>query len=294
MKSKLFVPGSRPELFAKALAGPADAVSFDLEDAVAEAVKPQARAHLRRFLLDTAQGEARFSGKTVIVRVNPVDSPHFDADLAEIVRDGVTLLNLPKPRHPDDVLDAVRRLERAERANGVQTPIGLLLNIESPTALRQAYALASSHPRVQGLQLGLGDLFEPLGIARHETAAVQQAMFAMRMAAGEAGVFAYDAAFADIRDQTGFQAEARLAKHLGFIGKSCIHPSQVALANAVFAPTPDEIAHARRVVDAAQGAHADQVGAWVVDGKMIDAPFLARARAILAQAGRIVEQGDSI
>ncbi|MGI4982824.1 MAG: HpcH/HpaI aldolase/citrate lyase family protein [Janthinobacterium lividum] len=292
MKSKLFVPASRPELFAKALAGQADAVSFDLEDAVAETAKPQAREQLKRFLLDAQQTDARFSGKTVIVRVNPIDTPHFDHDLAAVVRDGVALLNLPKPRGPDDVVDAVRRIERAERANGVQVPIGVLLNIESPTALRQAYALASSHPRVKGLQLGLGDLFEPLGIARRETAAVQQAMFMMRMAAGEAGVFAYDAAFADIRDQTGFESEARLAKHLGFLGKSCIHPSQVALANAVFVPTPDEIAHAQRVVDAARGAQANAVGAWVVDGKMIDMPFLARARAILAQAGRVEEQGD--
>ncbi|CAN7223279.1 CoA ester lyase [Caballeronia sp. dw_19] len=291
MKSKLFVPGSRPELFAKALASQADALSFDLEDAVSEARKPEARAHLRDFLLGSPPGSNassspadRFGGKTLIVRVNAIDSPHFEADLAAVVQAGVDLINLPKPRNADDVRAAANALDAAERANGVTEPIGLLLNIESPGALRRAFELASAHPRVKGLQLGLGDLFEPLGIARRETAAIQQAMFALSMAAGEAGVFAYDSAFADIRDQAGFQAEARLARSLGFIGKSCIHPSQVALANEVFQPTPDEIAHAQRVVEAAAEADAAGRGAYVVDGKMIDGPFLARARAIVAQA----------
>jgi citrate lyase subunit beta / citryl-CoA lyase len=289
MKSKLFVPGSRPELFAKALASQADALSFDLEDAVPEARKPEARAYLRDFLLESppdsnAPSTARFGGKTMIVRVNAIDSPHFEADLAAVVQAGVNLINVPKPRSAEDVRAAANALDAAERANGVTEPIGLLLNIESPGALRRAFELASAHPRVKGLQLGLGDLFEPLGIARRETAAIQQAMFALSMAAGEAGVFAYDSAFADIRDQAGFRAEARLARSLGFIGKSCIHPSQVALANEVFQPTPDEIAHAQRVVDAAAEADAAGRGAYVVDGKMIDGPFVARARAILAQA----------
>ncbi|SOE56717.1 citrate lyase subunit beta / citryl-CoA lyase [Burkholderia sp. D7] len=289
MKSKLFVPGSRPELFAKALASQADALSFDLEDSVSEARKPEARSHLRDLLLGSPPGSNasssdRFGGKTMIVRVNAIDSPHFEADLAAVVQAGVNLINLPKPRHADDVRAAANALDAAERANGVTEPIGLLLNIESPGALRRAFELASAHPRVKGLQLGLGDLFEPLGIARRETAAIQQAMFALSMAAGEAGVFAYDSAFADIRDQAGFQAEARLARSLGFIGKSCIHPSQVALANEVFQPTPDEIAHAQRVVAAAAEADAAGRGAYVVDGKMIDGPFVARARAIVAQA----------
>jgi citrate lyase subunit beta/citryl-CoA lyase len=297
MKSKLFVPGSRPELFAKALASQADALSFDLEDSVSEARKAEAREHLRDFLVGASPGPGadrgvdRFGGKTIIVRVNAIDSPHFEADLAAVAQTGVPLINLPKPRHADDVLAAANALDAAERANGVTERIGLLLNIESPGALRRAFELATAHVRVKGLQLGLGDLFEPLGIARRETAAIQQAMFALSMAAGEAGVFAYDSAFADIRDQAGFQSEALLARSLGFIGKSCIHPSQIALANEVFQPTPDEITHAQRVVEAAAEADAAGRGAYVVDGKMIDGPFVARARAIVAQAALNVASG---
>ena len=147
--------------------------------------------------------------------------------------------------------------------------------------------LASADPRVAGLQLGLGDLFEPLGIARRDPSAVRQAMFAVRMAAGEAGVFAYDAAFAHITDEDGYVTEARQARDLGFVGKSCIHPRQIALANAVFQPTPDEIAHAQRVVQTARDAQARSVGAWVVDGKMIDAPFVQRAQSVIALAARL-------
>jgi len=281
MKSKLFVPASRPELFSKALASAADAISFDLEDAVAEPRKDEARAALRK-LLETP--DALPPHKTIIVRVNAYGTPHFAADLAAVARRGVALINLPKPQSADEVRAVADALVEAERANGVTEPIGLLLNVETPTALRCAYELASAHERVRGLQLGLADLFEPLGIVRKEPAAVQQAMFMLSLAAGEAGVFACDAAFADIKDEDGFRREAQLARNLGFVGKSCIHPSQIALANAVFRPSDAEIAHAQRVVEAAEQADAQGLGAYVVDGKMIDAPFVARARAIVAQA----------
>ncbi|MEH3086717.1 MAG: CoA ester lyase [Xylophilus ampelinus] len=281
MRSKLFVPGTRPELFAKALAGAADGICLDLEDAVAEPRKDEARDTVAR-LLDA--GAAAGSGKTLIVRVNAMDTPHFARDIAAMARPGVDLINLPKPESPAHVQAAAEALERAERARGLREPIGLLLNIETPAALRTAAQLAQAHPRVRGLQLGLGDLFEPLGIARRETAAVQQAMFAVRIAAGEAGVYAYDSAFADIGDAEGYRAEAMLARNLGFLGKTCIHPSQVAAANAVFRPTDAEIAHALKVVEATRGAEERGAGAYVVDGRMIDLPFVLRARAIVERA----------
>ena len=284
MRSKLFVPASRPELFEKALASAADALSFDLEDSVAPARKPEAREALRALLVSPA---VRERGKVLIVRVNALDTPWFADDIAAVVQPGLDYVNLPKPESADDVRAAAAAIERAERANGVSRPVKLLLNVESPRALREAATLAAAHARVAGLQLGLGDLFEPLGIARRDPAAVQQAMFSLRLAAGEAGVFAYDSAFANIKDAEGFRAEAELARALGFLGKSCIHPSQIALANDVFRPSDDEIAHALRVVEAARNAERDGVGAYVVDGKMIDAPFVERARALVQNAERL-------
>lgn len=287
MRSKLFVPGSRPELFDKALAGAADALSFDLEDSVSPGRKAEARQAVQAMLATPAAAAAVAAGKTLIVRVNALGSPHFAADVAAVVRPGLQLLNLPKPESVDEVLAAVQALDDAERANGVATPVRLLLNIETPRALRLAHALAAAHPRVAGLQLGLGDLLEPLQIARHGNPALAQVLLQLRLAAGEAGVFAYDGAFARIQDPQGFQAEAALARQLGFLGKSCIHPSQVPLANAAFQPGAQEIDHARRVVAAADQAEAAGIGAYVVDGAMVDAPFVQRARQLLAQAQRL-------
>ena len=300
MRSKLFVPASRPELFAKALASEADALSFDLEDSVAPARKAEARATLAAWITSGALtknapvNHAR-APKTIIVRVNGIDTPHFAADIAALALPGVDLINLPKPESADAVRAAAAALEAAEPAHrgnagitaGNHIPIKLLINIESAKALRIAHELGAAHPRVAGLQLGLGDLFEPLNIDRRERTAIENAMFIVRMAAGEAGVFAYDAAFANIKDTASFRAEAELAKRLGFIGKSCIHPSQIALANEVFRPSDAEIAHALRVVKAARAAEQSGTGAFVVDGQMIDGPFIERARATMATAKRL-------
>lgn len=289
MRSKLFVPGSRPELFDKAAAGPADALSFDLEDAVPEARKSEARETLAAWLMQHGLRVAAngTTGKTLIVRVNAQDTAHFADDVRATVRPGLHLLNLPKPESVDQVLAAVAALEAAERANGVQQPVGLLLNIETPRALREAHALACAHPRVQGLQLGLGDLFEPLDIARDDAAARHHVMLRVRMAAGEAGLYAMDGAHPDVADASGFEAEARMARALGFIGKSCIHPSQVARANAAFQPTAAEIERALRTLSGAHAAQAQGLGAVLVDGRMVDAPFVRRAQLIVDQARRL-------
>lgn len=282
MRSKLFVPGSRPELFAKALAGDADAISFDLEDAVAEASKPQARTALASFLDSDAIAQ---SGKIVIVRVNDPASVHFAADLAAVVRPHVDLINLPKIESPAALLAAIAMIEQAEIEHGVTRPIGLLVNVETPQALADAARIAAAHPRVAALQLGLGDLFEAHGIDRSDPRNVHAAMFDLRLAAAQAGVLAMDGAFAALDDEAGYLAEARMARQLGFAGKTCVHPRQVALANRVFAPTEAELMAAQRIVDASMAATERGQGAFVVDGRMVDLPFLKRAQAILA-AGR--------
>jgi citrate lyase beta subunit len=282
MRSKLFVPGARPELFDKAMAGAADALSFDLEDSVPEAGKQAARAQVAAFLARTDVADA---GKLLIVRTNATDGPHFADDLAAVALPGVWLLNLPKIESAAQVRQAVAALELAEAANGVSQPIGLLLNIETPRGLRLAAELAAAHPRVAGLQLGLGDLFAPNGIAR-EPANVHGILLAVKMAAAEAGVFACDGAWPDVADSEGFRIEAELACKLGFIGKSCIHPRQVALANAAFSVPEAVVEEAQRIVAAARAADAQGRGAFLFEGRMIDAPFLRRAEAIAATASR--------
>lgn len=288
MRSKLFVPGSRPELFDKALSSAADGLSFDLEDAVAEQKKAEARTILSEWMdLESV----RNSRKLIIVRVNGMDTPHFEQDIAQVVRSGLKMINLPKPENPDAVRHTAELLERAERANGVNRdgarPVQILLNIETTKALRTAYELACSHPRVAGLQLGLADLFEPIGISRKEKFAVKYAMMQLKLAAAEAGIDAFDSAFADIKNTEGFLEEARFAASLGYVGKSCIHPSQIELANEAFRPSDDAIAHALRIVEAAREADANGIGAYVVDGKMIDPPFYQSAVKLVEHARRL-------
>ena len=284
MRSKLFVPASRPELFAKALASDADAISFDLEDAVQETRKVEARRAVQTFLQETP---LRPRGKVIIVRVNGLRTPHFEADMAAVARPEVDMINLPKPECAEDVRAAGAVLARYETERGIERPIGILPNIESPRGLRLAAEIASAHPRVIGLQLGLGDLFEPFGIDRTDALAIYAMQLAVRVAAAEAGVWACDTAYAAVKDPDGFTREAEAARRLGYIGKSCIHPSQIALANAVFRPSDAEIAAALLVVEAARCAESHGVGAFLVDGRMVDSPFIRRAEAILGAARRL-------
>lgn len=284
MRSKLFVPGSRPELFAKALASEADAISIDLEDAVIESRKDEARGHVVDFL---CSDDVLSSRKVIIVRCNALGTQHFEADILAITRPGLGMVNLPKVNSAADVRSAVDALLQAEASNGVADPIGILATIESPAGLRRAAKIGTAHSRVAGLQLGLNDLFEALNIDRWNSANIHAAMFAMRMAAGEAGVFALDGAFTDIQYEQGFRAESEMARRLGFMGKSCIHPCQIATTNAVFMPSTDEIAAATRVIEALGQAESEGLGAFTVDGKMIDLPSIRCAKEIVATSQRL-------
>ena len=282
MRSKLFVPGSRPELFAKAVASDADGISFDLEDAVDESMKDEARRSLAQFLRTLAPGH----GKTLIVRVNGLGTAHFEADIEAIVGPNLDLVNLPKPESADDVRACADALAIAERRAGAQ-PIGILANIESPKAYRLAAEIAVASPRVAGLQVGWGDLIEPLDMDRYNPAMIEALLLHIRIAAGEGGVWAYDGAFANIQDPDGYRREAESSRRLGFLGKSCIHPTQVPIANAVFRPSDVEIAHSLKVVEAAREAAMRGVGAFTVNGRMVDGHFVRRAESVLELARKL-------
>jgi len=281
MRSKLFVPGSRPELFAKGMNSAADAISFDLEDAVASGSKETARTALASFLRQIPAE----CGKALVVRVNPVGSSLFAADMAAVVGPWLDHVNLPMTEDPAQVIEAAEALDRREKRTGAKK-IGILVNIETPKALRRAAELAAAHPRVAGLQIGYSDLFEPNGIARADQAALSYVRIAVRMAAAEAGIDAFDGAFPGVKDPIAFRHECEAARSHGFAGKSCIHPTQIAIANAAFAPGEAEIAKARRILAAEAEAIADGVGAYMVDGQMVDEALVKGARLIVALAER--------
>lgn len=291
MRSKLFVPASRPELFDKALDGAADAISFDLEDAVAPERKAAARANLKCLLgqnpAPSSTSQTPEAGKTLIVRVNAWGTPHFAQDVDAVVWPALHIVNLPMVESADAVRQAAAALEVLERERGITRPLGILANIESPRGLRLAAEIALAHPRVIGLQIGYGDLFAPLGIASGEPAATQYVRTAVRMAAGEAGIDAFEGAYVNYSDQAGYRRDSEAARQLGFAGRSCIHPSQVALANEVFRPGEAEIAHALKVVEAAREHLGRGIGAFTVDGRLVDGPFITRAEHLVALARRL-------
>nr|WP_245215804.1 CoA ester lyase [Pararoseomonas baculiformis] len=282
MRSKLFVPGSRPELFAKAATSAADALSFDLEDAVAPDRKDMARETLAGFL-----GGGEHGGKVIVIRVNGMDTPHFAPDIAAVAVPGTHMINLPMIRDAAEVAEAAAALERAERANGVAEPIGILCNIETPRALRLSHEIAGAHPRVCGLQIGYADLLEPYGFDRMDPAMLAHLRMTVRLAAAEHDLPAYDGAFAKVGQPEAYREEADAARRMGFAGKSCIHPTQIAPANEAFAPSPAEIARARRIVEVARERIGAGMGAFLVDGSMVDAPFVAGAEAVLALACKL-------
>jgi citrate lyase subunit beta/citryl-CoA lyase len=291
MRSKLFVPASRPELFSKAIASAADAISFDLEDAVAVESKGMARAALESFLRGNSDSpvsaQASQTQQTLVVRVNAVDTAHFDADLNASIWPTLQIINLPMVESPKAICLAAEKIAKLVEARGINRPVGILANIESPRGLRMAADIATAHPSVVGLQIGYGDLFAPLGILSGEPSATQFVRTAVRMAAGEAGIAAYDGAYVNFQDREGFRLDSMAARHLGFAGRSCIHPSQIEVMNEVFMPSKAELAHALKVVRAAEINLGAGVGAFTVDGRLVDGPFITEAKNLLALATRL-------
>jgi len=288
MRSKLFVPADQPALFPKALASAADAICFDLEDSVLPAQKAKGRRHLQEFLASEFH-----TRKVILVRVNHVGSDEFAEDLSAAASPGVAMLALPKVEDPSEITDAVTRLAAHEKKHNLKNTIGILATIESARGLRLAASIGAADARVVGLQLGLADMFEPLGIRQDDGVAAHQVRLQFRLVAGERGIPCFDSAFAKFKDEEGFMREAAAARGLGFAGKSCIHPCQIEAANRIFSPSSEEIAAAVRCMEAARAASMEFAGAFALEGRMIDGPFVRRAKSILdlAEKIRVLEAG---
>jgi len=282
----LFVPGDRPERFAKAAASGADAVILDLEDAVMPERRPFARSEIAKWL---AQGERKVP---VWVRINPVESEDALADLAAVIQGRPDGIVLPKARDGADVHRADHWLEAMEaRMSYGHGSIGLLpLVTESAGALLKAGSFTGLPARVRGLTWGAEDLAADLGAFGNKHADGEYELtYAMArsfclLAAAAAGVPAYDTVDIEIRDMTAVERRARVSRRQGFVGKLAIHPAQVAPIHAAFSPTAEEIAWAERVLAAFDAAPG--VGAVAFEGGMLDKPHLSQAERILANRRR--------
>jgi citrate lyase subunit beta/citryl-CoA lyase len=271
LRSLLFVPGDRPDRMEKALALGADALILDLEDAVAIAAKPAARAAVAAFLAQPRRVR-------LFVRVNPLDSGMIDDDLAAVL-----------PARPDGIV--LPKAEGAPSLAALDTRLSgdiaiLPIATETPAAIFTLGSYGGVTSRLAGLTWGAEDLPAAIGAATSReadgsyTAPYQLARSLTLFGAHAAGVPAIETVYPDFRNLDGLAAYAARARRDGFTGMMAIHPTQVAVINAAFSPSEEEIAHARRVV--ALFAENPGAGALGLDGKMIDAPHLKAAQRLLA------------
>jgi citrate lyase beta subunit len=270
-RNLLFVPGTRPDRFAKALAARPDMVTVDLEDAVIPAHKDEARARSMPLF-----EPARADGIERVVRINGVRTPFGLKDLLAIVEhpSPPDAIMLPKVESADEVRIVDALLHRATR------PVGLHVIIESNAGLDQARAIAGACPGVRSLLFGAVDMAAELGCAMDFTSLLY-ARSRVVHAAASCGLDAIDVPYLDLEDEAGLALECRLVRDLGFTGKAAIHPRQLGPINATFTPHAARIAYARRVIEAFETA---QDGLVVIDGKLIELPVVRSARRTLALA----------
>lgn len=289
--SQLFVPGSRPEMIAKAAASAAASVCIDLEDAVAPAEKPAARGHAVRALTTLD-----FGRRARVVRINAIDTAFAYRDLVEVVEGAGNRLDaimVPKAASARDIEFVDTLLGQIGRATGLTRPIAIEAQIESAAGFVNLREIASASARLTALIFGQGDYSASMHMPAssigerdehdeaypgHRYHAVIHAIVACARANG---LRCYDGPYAAYKDAAGFERACRTARALGFDGKQCIHPAQLAIVDQVFAPTADEIAKAEAVISAFDAAVAAGQGAAVHDGRMIDAASVRMAQALL-------------
>ena len=280
-RSMLFLPGNSPNMLINGNCLGADAVIFDLEDAVSPSEKDAAR-----ILVRNTMRYMDFRGCEIIVRINSIDTPYWKADLDAIVPYKPSLILLPKTGTAAHVQEADAYLTLLEEKLAL-TPgtVGLMPLIETALGVENAFSIASAASRVKALFLGAEDLTADLQCKRtKEGREIEYARTRLVVAARAAGVDVYDTPFTDVNDDEGIWTDARLAKALGFTGKASISPRHVEVINAVFSPTQKEIDYAYEVMEAIALAKAQGKGAIALHGKMIDAPIVARAERVLAAA----------
>ena len=288
----LFVPASRPDMIEKAVARiGADALCLDLEDSVSADEKAAGRANVVRALQ-----QHDFGRRVRIVRINGLDTPFAYRDVIEIVEaagDRLDLLMVPKVGSPTDVAFVDTLLTQIEAHRGFAQRIGIEAQIENARGFLYAREIASASPRLDALIFGPGDYSASMqmpssGVGEfdehdalypgHRWHAVMHTVVASARANG---LRCMDGPYASYKDAAGFERSCRIARAMGFDGKQCIHPSQLAMANAVFAPTDDEVAKAAAVVTAYDAAAAGGQGAAGHGGQMIDMASIRMARTIL-------------
>lgn len=285
LTSLLFVPGNQPKMFAKAVKFAPSAFVPDLEDSVPDAEKAAARQLVAKQLPALRQ-----SGALVIPRVNDLMSGWLEQDLQAVVGPHIYGVSVGKIRTPEDVIIISQYLDSLELSAGLEVgATRLVLWIETALAVVHCYEICVSSPRIAAVAFGAEDFTLDMAIERGtDDSEVLVARQLLCIAARAANVQALDTPFFIFRDDAALLQNSLASKRMGFRGKFAIHPAQLATIEQVFSPSEQEIAEARRIVEAFEAAEREGKGATSLDGKVIDVPVVRRARALLAEAARLM------
>ena len=287
----MFVPGERARMIEKALTLPVDALMMDIEDGVALSEKENARRQIAASLdavTSRLKQDQNYKTPARYVRINAAGSDRMAEDLRSVVRPGLEGLVVPKVETVEQVRVVERELSREEHAHEMSgESTRLLIAIESPIGLFNAYEIAKSSPRIIGMQFGSEDFSREMNLPfRREGEAMDllYARSAFATACAAARVQAVDGVWVDINNREGLRRFALQARRLGMSGMALIHPNQIEDANAAFTPAKEEVDYARDVLAAFDAASKAGQGAVAFRGQMLDSPVVDRARQTIALA----------
>ena len=276
LRSLIFVPGNNQRFLEKAKNLTADVICFDLEDSVPLEEKKSARSLIKEALRQRSEYRSE-----VYVRINSPVSGMIHDDLNKILQKGIDGIVIPKVNNVADIKKIENMMINLEKKRKLKQ-IELIPSIESAEGVVNTYAIASSSTRVPALVFGVFDLLNDLGVEYTKQAeGAKYARSKIPIDARAAGKYAIDAIWQDLNDETGLEQDCLVAKSLGYVGKSVIHPNQIQITHKIFYPTSWEIEWARKVIEAYTTAKQKKKGSTKVDGKMIDEVHFKRAKALL-------------
>jgi citrate lyase beta subunit len=280
-RSVLYMPGANTRALEKARTLPADALIFDLEDAVAPDAKEAARANVV-----AAAGSRSYGKREIVIRCNGLATQWGKEDVAAIAGSGADAILVPKVESAADVSSIVALLDKA----GAPPAMAVWAMMETPKGILRAEEIAGSHPRLQLFVMGTNDLVKDMR-ARHTPMRLPMitALGLGMLAARAHGLTILDGVYNDIQDTEGFRAMCQQGLEMGFDGKTLIHPSQVEPCNEIFAPSAAELETAGKIVTAFKAAQAEGKGVVTVDGRMIENLHVEQAERALALAAAIKE-----
>ena len=284
LRSLIFVPGNRPNMLERALGFNADVVMVDLEDSVPPGEKVNARDVAKEWV-----PRLRSQGHRVMVRVNSLDTGLPRDELEALVSADLSGVSLGKAESPQELQDADELITSLESAAGVEPgQVKLIPWIENAPAVMDPYRMAVASPRIIAIAFGAEDYTNDIAVQRTDTG--EEVYFARSqtaVAAHAARVACLDSPFVGFRDPDGLREDIRVIRQMGYTGKFAIHPAQIDIINEEFTPTEEEVAYAKRVVDAFRQAESVGRGSADLDGRMIDVPVFKRAENLLARMSAI-------